>query len=249
MSTMALRPRWRWHRLSRPSRLALIVVLAVCCALTGLVTVTSQGATSAVPVARVAPARQAAPVVENAAKPNRPARIVATTVAAAPVTTVTLHPGDTLWGLAQRYGTTVAALQQLNHLGDSTLIYAGARLQVSGSVPAKLTTATYHRTTITHPTSTISGSLQQIAAQVFGSQYGCAAAIINRESGWNVFATNRSSGAYGLAQALPAGKMATAGPDWRTNPATQLEWMRGYVDSRYGGACGAWAFWQAHSWY
>ena len=84
---------------------------------------------------------------------------------------------------------------------------------------------------------------------MFGTGYGCAANIITRESGWNPHATNPSSGAYGLGQALPAGKMATAGPDWRDNPATQLAWMKTYVDTRYGGACPAWAWWQAHHWY
>jgi hypothetical protein len=43
--------------------------------------------------------------------------------------------------------------------------------------------------------------------------------------------------------------MAAAGPAWRDDPATQLRWMRSYVDSSYGGACAAWSFWQAHSWY
>ena len=80
-------------------------------------------------------------------------------------------------------------------------------------------------------------------------KYQCAANIITRESGWNVAATNRHNGAYGLAQALPGIKMATAGLDWLTNPTTQLRWMRAYVDSRYGNACGAWAFWQSHHWY
>lgn len=54
---------------------------------------------------------------------------------------------------------------------------------------------------------------------------------------------------YGLPQANPGWKMASAGPDWRTNPWTQLRWMRGYVDGRYGSSCAAWAFWQAHHWY
>lgn len=91
----------------------------------------------------------------------------------------------------------------------------------------------------------LTGSAQQIAAAIFGSQYSCAAAIITRESGWSVTATNPSSGAYGLPQALPASKMAAAGPDWRTDPATQLRWMLSYVNSTYGGACNAWAHWQS----
>jgi LysM repeat protein len=93
------------------------------------------------------------------------------------------------------------------------------------------------------------GAARQAAATVFGPEYGCAANIITRESGWNVHATNPRSGAYGLAQALPGTKMATAGPRWRDDPATQLTWMRTYVTARYGSVCGAWAFWQAHAWY
>jgi hypothetical protein len=87
------------------------------------------------------------------------------------------------------------------------------------------------------------------AATVFGTEYGCAANIITRESGWRVNAQNPSSSAYGLPQALPGSKMAAAGPDWRTNPTTQLSWMKTYVDQRYGGACPAWSWWQAHHWY
>lgn len=72
--------------------------------------------------------------------------------------------------------------------------------------------------------------------------------IVTNESGWRVNATNPSSGAYGLPQSLPGSKMAAAGRDWRTNPITQLKWMKSYV-SRYGGGPGAAAFWRAHHWY
>lgn len=46
--------------------------------------------------------------------------------------------------------------------------------------------------------------------------------------------------AYGIPQAYPGTKMASAGPDWRTNPETQLRWMIGYARGRYGSLCGAW---------
>jgi cell wall-associated NlpC family hydrolase len=88
------------------------------------------------------------------------------------------------------------------------------------------------------------GGIQGIAQGIFGSQYSCAANIIQNESGWDPRATNPSSGAYGLPQALPGNKMASAGADWATNPTTQLRWMKSYVDSVYGGACAAWAHWQ-----
>lgn len=94
-----------------------------------------------------------------------------------------------------------------------------------------------------------SGSARSIARQIFGSQFSCADALITKESGWNVYATNPSSGAYGLPQALPGSRMASHGSDWRTNPRTQLLWMRDYVASRYGGVCGAWSHSQKHNWY
>jgi soluble lytic murein transglycosylase-like protein len=96
---------------------------------------------------------------------------------------------------------------------------------------------------------TPAGSLQQYAMSIFGSQYSCAAAIIDRESGWNVYAQNPYSGAYGIPQALPGSKMASAGADWATNGDTQLRWMLSYVNGTYGGACAAWSFWQANGSY
>lgn len=99
--------------------------------------------------------------------------------------------------------------------------------------------------------STPSGSPQQIARQLLGddAQFQCFSNIVERESGWNVTAENPSSGAYGLVQALPGSKMASAGADWRTNPATQIRWGIGYMKSTYGSPCGAWSFWQSHNWY
>ncbi|MEU4097745.1 transglycosylase SLT domain-containing protein [Streptomyces sp. NPDC026673] len=93
--------------------------------------------------------------------------------------------------------------------------------------------------------------VQAMAQGIIGdaSQYQCFSNIVTRESGWNYTATNASSGAYGLVQALPGSKMASAGADWRTNPGTQIKWGLKYMDSRYGSPCGAWSFWQANHWY
>ncbi|MEV5281669.1 transglycosylase SLT domain-containing protein [Streptomyces sp. NPDC051994] len=81
------------------------------------------------------------------------------------------------------------------------------------------------------------------------AQFAAFSKIVSHESGWNHTATNSSSGAYGLVQALPASKMASAGADWKTNPATQIKWGLDYMNSRYGSPVGAWNFWQAHHWY
>lgn len=80
-------------------------------------------------------------------------------------------------------------------------------------------------------------------------QFACLLALWNKESGWRWNAENASSGAYGIPQSLPGSKMATAGADWRTNPATQIEWGLGYIAGRYGTPCGAWAHSQDVGWY
>lgn len=93
-------------------------------------------------------------------------------------------------------------------------------------------------------------AVQAMAKQIVGSgQYACFSNIVSRESGWNYTATNPSSGAYGLVQSNPGSKMASVASDWRTNPATQIKWGLNYMNSRYGSPCGAWEFWQVHSYY
>ncbi|MEU6126439.1 lytic transglycosylase domain-containing protein [Streptomyces sp. NPDC047123] len=92
--------------------------------------------------------------------------------------------------------------------------------------------------------------VQAMARQMIpGDQFQCFSNIVNHESTWNYKATNASSGAYGLVQALPGSKMASAGADWQTNPATQIKWGLNYMNDRYGSPCGAWSFWQANNWY
>lgn len=81
------------------------------------------------------------------------------------------------------------------------------------------------------------------------SEFACADILVNRESGWQTGATNPSSGAYGVPQSLPAGKMASAGADWRTNGKTQVKWMQNYVKGRYGNFCNAVNFSDRKGWY
>ena len=99
-----------------------------------------------------------------------------------------------------------------------------------------------------------SGSAQSIASDMVaargwdGSQFSCLVSLWNRESGWSTTAAN-PSGAYGIPQALPGSKMASAGPDWQNNAATQISWGLGYISSRYGTPCGAWGHSQSTGWY
>lgn len=87
------------------------------------------------------------------------------------------------------------------------------------------------------------------AAGISPEDYRAASYIIDRESHWNPIAQNPSSGAYGLCQALPGSKMASAGADWQTNPVTQLRWCSGYAQGRYGGWQGALNWWNTHHWW
>jgi hypothetical protein len=81
------------------------------------------------------------------------------------------------------------------------------------------------------------------------SQFGCLDRLWTRESKWSLTATNPSSGAYGIPQALPGTKMASVGADWRHNPLTQISWGLSYIRVRYGTPCGAWAHSEASGWY
>jgi hypothetical protein len=81
------------------------------------------------------------------------------------------------------------------------------------------------------------------------AEFDCLVALWSRESGWNSQAENPRSGAYGIPQALPASKMASAGADWATNPETQILWGLGYIDARYGTPCEAWGHSERKGWY
>jgi hypothetical protein len=99
-------------------------------------------------------------------------------------------------------------------------------------------------------------SAQQYALAYMGEAYGwgqeqheCLVLLWGRESGWNYTAKNKSSGAYGIPQSLPGNKMASAGPDWRTNPQTQIKWGLSYIQGRYDTPCGAWSSFKKKGWY
>jgi hypothetical protein len=100
-----------------------------------------------------------------------------------------------------------------------------------------------------------SGSPQQIAEAMlasFGwssSQFSCLDPLWAHESGWSTTAYNSGSGAYGIPQALPGSRMASAGPDWQTDAATQIRWGLEYVEDTYGSPCAAWDHEQATGWY
>jgi hypothetical protein len=80
-------------------------------------------------------------------------------------------------------------------------------------------------------------------------EFSCLDSLWEKESGWDPHAANPTSSAYGIPQALPGSKMASAGADWADNPATQIRWGLGYIQGRYGSPCAAWSHSQANNWY
>ena len=80
-------------------------------------------------------------------------------------------------------------------------------------------------------------------------QFPCLNKLWTKESNWRTTASNSSSGAYGIPQALPGSKMGSVADDWRTNPATQIKWGLGYIEGRYGSPCEAWSHSQSSGWY
>jgi hypothetical protein len=71
----------------------------------------------------------------------------------------------------------------------------------------------------------------------------------SRESSWNIHALNAYSGAYGIPQAVPGSKMASAGPHWQTSARTQILWGLHYIKARYGSPAGAWNHELTVGWY
>lgn len=102
------------------------------------------------------------------------------------------------------------------------------------------------------PARPVSNNKQALMAQagIPQSDWAYVDSIISRESGWRHTIWNSTgSGAYGLCQALPGAKMASAGADWQTNPVTQLKWCHGYALGRYKSWAAAHSFWNANHWW
>lgn len=132
---------------------------------------------------------------------------------------------------------------------------AAGRAAAGRAAAAKAAAQQKARTAAARRPAAPSGSPQQIAQQMLGqfgwsaSQFSCLQPLWQRESGWSVSASNPSSGAYGIPQALPGSQMASTGSDWQTNAATQIRWGLQYIQGRYGSPCGAWSHEGANGWY
>ena len=103
------------------------------------------------------------------------------------------------------------------------------------------------------------GPIQQMAKAMVMQRWGAGqwspfVSLEMAEAGWNPYATNPDSGAYGIPQALPPSKLPPAGQPGANVSETahakaQLGWMMQYISERYGDPAGAWAWHQANNWY
>ena len=174
--------------------------------------------------------------------PAAPTRSGAVAVALAALTLVALSGGSAPVQAAQSAPVFVAATA---NTGNARVV------AVTPPRPVASTPRAPRQHTQTYP----AGSPREIGRVLAarrgwtGAQWTCLDRLWTRESGWRVHTENRSSGAYGIPQAHPGRKMASAGRDWRDNAATQIRWGLGYIDNRYGAPCGAWRHFRAHNSY
>lgn len=104
--------------------------------------------------------------------------------------------------------------------------------------------------TVSGPSGAKSLASAMVADRGWGAgEFRCLERLWEKESNWRHTARNASSGAYGIPQSLPGHKMASAGSDWRTNPATQIRWGLDYIADRYDRPCNAWGHSQRNNWY
>jgi len=153
---------------------------------------------------------------------------------------------------AAKAAAEAAAKAQAEAEAAAAAAAAQAQAEAEAAAAAKASTA------VSAPAVNVNvdpASAQGIARSMMASSYGwgddqfaCLVSLWNKESGWRVNAAN-PSGAYGIPQALPGSKMASAGADWQTNPATQIAWGLGYIAGRYSNPCGAWGHSQSTGWY
>jgi hypothetical protein len=147
---------------------------------------------------------------------------------------------------------TTAKISDAAHLVPKTTVKA--KPKPVAKAHRKLTAS---RSQVRHPAKGTVAYSKWYAKTTIAAKYGwgsdemsCLVTMWNHESEWKTNADDSDNGyTWGIPQARPGSKMASAGSDWRTNPETQIRWGLSYIKSTYGSPCQAWSFWQDHSWY
>lgn len=179
-------------------------------------------------------------------------RTFAFTVAAAVMLVFAIAPMNRQSALAETAASQPenVPVQDIAIAGEHTMTVAREAYKVTKPAPIVVARRSAPAAGTPDPGTAKAIAHRYVLARGWGQgEYNCLVALWNKESHWNVYAHNSSSGAYGIPQALPGSKMASAGADWATNPATQITWGLGYIQNRYGTPCGAWNASQIKGWY
>ena len=130
------------------------------------------------------------------------------------------------------------------------VVLAAAVHANGAAAPAATTAQTLSRgSTSTGANVTLGQQMAAGSGWGSGPEWTCLDELWTRESGWQMVWNTAGSGAYGIPQSLPASKMASAGADYMTNPATQIKWGLGYIATTYVTPCGAWNHETQDGWY
>ncbi len=250
------------HRKIKLSRSKAIVIAAA-----GALSVATAASASAAVATQGTQGHSAGPAEVSGTSARQPAagvsRLVVTGQLALPIANVANQQSSAIFvehaGLVRLAQTraAIAQRQAASKRAEAAAKKAAAKKAAAAQSPAATQTPAgaqpSQSATVTVLAS--SGSPQHIAEAMLGSlgwsssQFSCLDPLWAHESGWSVSAYNASSGAFGIPQALPGSRMASAGPDWQADAATQIRWGLEYIKGTYGSPCGAWAHEEATGWY
>lgn len=153
------------------------------------------------------------------------------------------------WLAAQEAASHVAHVAHVAHVIHRARVALEAGLARAARIAARAKITRARQAAAARITRPHHAAKTSVTVRGEVGQYGCLDRLWEHESGWDVHATNPGSGAYGIPQALPGAKMATAGADWQTSAATQIRWGLTYIAATYGSPCGAWGHEQSSGWY
>jgi hypothetical protein len=171
-----------------------------------------------------------------------------------PAPAMVASPAKVVAAASAKAAAKAKAAQEAQQAAAAAAAQQAAQQAAAAATTPAASTSTGSTTTAT---GELSPSEAQTAAQQLMPSYGfsvssqwtCLLDLWNNESGWEWDAENTSSGAYGIPQALPASKMASAGSDYMTDATTQIKWGLSYIQSTYGSPCAAWDFEEANGYY
>lgn len=186
---------------------------------------------------------QILPAAETPITPNQQIFIAREGVKLQSVTEAIPMPVQTIIDPGLAYGTS--AVRQQGFAGQRVVTY-----QINENGKRSVIQNVVIQEAVTHIVvrgASLTGTKGDMArAGISPGDFNYVDYIVQKESRWNPHARNASSGAYGLCQALPGSKMASAGSDWASNPITQLRWCDSYAKGRYGSWSAAYSFWLSH---